>query len=62
MGRAGNFALDSFIATPWFDGDLEYAPLWAGESVELVHEILPAGEVVRRIAAEADEVLARVGR
>ena len=52
----------SFMATPWFDGDLEYAPLWAGESVELVHEILPAGEVVRRIAAEADEVLARVGR
>jgi len=49
----------SFMATPWFDGDLEYAPLWAGESVELVREILPAGEVVRRIAAEADEVLAR---
>ena len=52
----------SFMATPWFDGDLEYAPLWAGESAELVHEILPAGEVVRRIAAEADEVLARIGR
>ncbi|MBA3383562.1 MAG: nitronate monooxygenase [Actinobacteria bacterium] len=52
----------SFMATPWFEGDLEFAPLWAGESVELVHEILPAGEVVRRIAAEADEVLARVGR
>jgi NAD(P)H-dependent flavin oxidoreductase YrpB (nitropropane dioxygenase family) len=51
----------SFMATPWFDGDLEYAPLWAGESVELVHEILPAGEVVRRISAEADEVLARLG-
>jgi nitronate monooxygenase len=51
----------SFMATPWFEGDLEYAPLWAGESVELVHEILPAGEVVRRIAAEADEVLGRIG-
>jgi NAD(P)H-dependent flavin oxidoreductase YrpB (nitropropane dioxygenase family) len=51
----------SFMATPWFDGDLEYAPLWAGESAELVHEILPAGEVVRKIAAEADEVLARLG-
>jgi hypothetical protein len=42
--------------------DLEYAPLWAGESVELVHDIVPAGEVVRRIAAEADEALVRVGR
>ena len=33
--------------------------MWAGESVELVREILPAGEVVRRIASEADAVLAR---
>ena len=30
----------------------------AGESVGLVHEILPAGEVVRRIAAEAEALLA----
>jgi nitronate monooxygenase/enoyl-[acyl-carrier protein] reductase II len=29
----------------------------AGESVGLVHEILPAGEVVRRIAAEAEDLL-----
>ena len=29
----------------------------AGESVGLVHEILPAGELVRRIAAEAEELL-----
>jgi hypothetical protein len=34
--------------------------MWAGESAGLVHEILPAGEIVRRIAAEADEALARV--
>lgn len=32
----------------------------AGESAALVDGILPAGEIVRRIAAEADEVLARV--
>ncbi|MGH3070764.1 MAG: NAD(P)H-dependent flavin oxidoreductase [Gaiellaceae bacterium] len=49
---------DSFMMTPWFDGDVELGPLWAGESVALVDEILPAGEIVRRIAAEADEVLA----
>ena len=52
----------SHMLTPWFEGDIELAPMWCGESVELVHEILPAGEVVRRIAAEADEVIARLGR
>ena len=49
----------SHMLTPWFEGDLELAPMWAGESVELVREILPAGEVVRRVASEADAVLAR---
>ena len=50
----------SFMLTPWFDGDPELGPMWAGESVALVDSILPAGEIVRRIAVEADEVLARV--
>jgi NAD(P)H-dependent flavin oxidoreductase YrpB (nitropropane dioxygenase family) len=50
----------SFMLTPWFDGDVDLAPMWAGESVALVDAVLPAGEIVRRIAAEADEVLARV--
>lgn len=50
----------SFMMTPLFEGDVELGPLWAGESAALVDGILPAGEIVRRIAAEADEVLARV--
>ena len=50
----------AFMMTPRFDGDVELGPLWAGESVSLVDAVLPAGEIVRRIAAEADEVLARV--
>lgn len=50
----------SFMMTPWFDGDVELGPLWAGESAALVDAVLPAGEIVRRIAADADEVLARV--
>jgi NAD(P)H-dependent flavin oxidoreductase YrpB (nitropropane dioxygenase family) len=50
----------SFMMTPWFEGDVELGPLWAGESAALVDEILPAAEIVRRLAAEADEVLARV--
>ncbi|MGH2633451.1 MAG: NAD(P)H-dependent flavin oxidoreductase [Tepidiformaceae bacterium] len=30
---------------------------WAGESSGLVHELLPAGEVVRRVSAEAEALL-----
>jgi NAD(P)H-dependent flavin oxidoreductase YrpB (nitropropane dioxygenase family) len=51
----------SFMLTPWFDGDIELGPMWAGESVALVDSVLPAGEIVRRIAAEADEVIAQLG-
>ena len=50
----------SFMPTPWFEGDIDLGPMWAGESAALVDAVLPAGEIVRRIAAEADEVLARV--
>ena len=41
-----------------FDGDIEELPFYAGMSVSLVREKLPAGEIVRRIAAEAREVIA----
>lgn len=50
----------SYMLTPWFEGEIELGPLWAGETVALIDSVLPAGEIVRRIAAEADEVLARV--
>ena len=43
---------------PDFDGDIGYAPLWAGESVEVVNDILPAGEIVRRLVQEAERALA----
>jgi nitronate monooxygenase len=34
---------------------------WAGESSGLVHEILPAAELVRRTVAEAEALLRGVG-
>ncbi len=43
---------------PDFDGDLDYAPLWAGESVSVVNDIAPAGEIVRRLARDATAALA----
>ena len=38
-------------------GDIEELSLWAGQSVGLVHDELPAAEIVRRTAAEAARIL-----
>ncbi len=35
-------------------GDLETAVVWAGESVDLIHSVEPAGAIVSRIVAEAE--------
>ncbi len=43
--------------TSSFEGDIEELALYAGMSVSLVREKLPAGEIVKRIAAEASEVI-----
>jgi NAD(P)H-dependent flavin oxidoreductase YrpB (nitropropane dioxygenase family) len=43
--------------TSSFEGDIEELPFYAGMSVSLVREKLPAGEIVKRIAAEAREVI-----
>jgi NAD(P)H-dependent flavin oxidoreductase YrpB (nitropropane dioxygenase family) len=42
---------------PDFEGDLDYAPLWAGESVSAVNDVLPAGEIVRRLVRDAEASL-----
>ena len=42
------------MATPDFDGDLDYAPLWAGESCSVIDEIKPAGDIVRDLVAGLD--------
>jgi len=47
----------AFMTTPSFHGDLEEAPLWAGESVALVHDIRAAGEIVTTMMAEAEAAL-----
>ena len=36
-----------------FEGDFDYPALWAGESVEVVNDVLPAAEIVRRLAEDA---------
>jgi len=47
---------------PNFEGDLDYAPLWAGASVEVVNDIRPAGDIVRRLAQDAQALLAAAGQ
>jgi nitronate monooxygenase len=36
------------------DGDFEKAMIWAGEGVGLIWDVVPAGELVRRIGAQAE--------
>ena len=49
---------ESGALVPTFDGDPEVAPLWAGESVDGIRSIKPAGEIVRDLVREAEEALA----
>lgn len=42
---------------PDFDGDIEYAPLWAGESCSVVNDIKPAAEIVRDLVHDAEAAL-----
>jgi len=36
-----------------FEGDLDYMALWAGESAEVVNDVLPAAEIVRTLVRDA---------
>jgi nitronate monooxygenase len=40
------------------EGDISGLPFYAGQSVNLIDKIAPAGEIVRQIAAEARDVIA----
>lgn len=42
------------------EGDIDALSLWAGQSVGLVSKVQPAGEIVREIVDEAQEILRRL--
>ncbi len=44
-------------APPDFDGDIEYAPLWAGESCSVVNDIKPAAQIIDDLVREAEAEL-----
>ena len=47
----------AILPTRDFDGDIEQVCLTAGQSAGNIHEILPAGEIVRRMTGEAKAAL-----
>jgi NAD(P)H-dependent flavin oxidoreductase YrpB (nitropropane dioxygenase family) len=47
----------AILPTRDFDGDIEQACLTAGQSAGNIEEILPAGEIVRRMTSEARAAL-----
>lgn len=52
----------SGMITADFDGDIEYAPMWAGESCEVVQDTKPAGEIVADLVRDARSALEARGR
>ncbi|MCF3592695.1 nitronate monooxygenase [Rhodobacteraceae bacterium LMO-12] len=52
------FSTDSPLRTT--TGDLEAMALYAGQGVGLIHDILPAGDVLRRMVSDGAQLLARV--
>jgi len=50
------------MLTADFEGDVDYGPLWAGESCSLVNDIRPAAEIVSDLVREAEETLTALQR
>jgi NAD(P)H-dependent flavin oxidoreductase YrpB (nitropropane dioxygenase family) len=46
----------AMLPTPDMAGDVSGLAHYAGQSAGLVHDVLPAGEIVRRIAREAEDL------
>ncbi len=66
LARGGvDMPLSNYSVSPpseFMEGDLSGLAFYAGQSVSLVREILPAAEIVRRIADEAVRAIARLPR
>lgn len=50
------------VETGYQDGDLAQGMMPAGQAIDLVHQIQPAGDIVRAIAADADRILHKLAR
>ena len=59
--RARRSEVGAAMAAAFQSGDASYAPLFIGQDAGLIDSILPAGEIVRRLVADAEAALARAG-
>lgn len=50
------------VETGYQDGDVDWGMMPAGQGISSVHELTPAGDIVRRMAAQADEILSNLAR
>jgi nitronate monooxygenase len=57
LARQDDIAADYLLARA--KGDFDIAAVIAGEAVDLIHDLPPAGEIVERIVAQAVELLVR---
>ena len=56
---AGNAAAKARFVAVNAKGDMVYRPAWAGEALDMIHAVEPAGHVVGRLVVEAEVALAR---
>ncbi len=63
MFETGVLAADAFkgIQQVYFGGDMQAAPALAGQSVGLIHEVLPVAEIIERTMAEFRAICTRMG-
>ncbi|MEV4357427.1 nitronate monooxygenase [Nonomuraea sp. NPDC049625] len=66
LGREADLAGDPQARQDYQDavarGDVPALPVWAGEAVDLITDLPPAADLVARLAAQAENALARAGR
>jgi len=59
-GFPGQYAVaGTRVETGYQDGDMDFGMMPVGQTMQLVHEIRPAGEIVTSMAAEAERILTR---
>ncbi len=63
-GREDELAADAEARQAYQDGvargDLPPIPVWASEAIDLINDLPPAADLVATLAAQAEEVLARI--
>jgi nitronate monooxygenase len=58
-GRVGDWPRYAVgVPSPDFEGDLDYAPFWAGESITVVNDINPVAQIIEDLVRDAEAALA----